>query len=713
MVSNTANAITVLAGAKEQILSWQQQLVASSASAEQYNASVAKINAQLGILQPHIPELTQAQLEYAQSLVKSGANQDQLSSALAGSQEIMDRLANASRINGEAINQNAAGYDAFAQTLLRVNAAGAEGQQVAEGLIRMTIQENYTMEQATSTGQAFLAFKAAHIQATEQQTQVTQTATVGMQLFTAELVQNASDSAVAQAQTEALKVQQDALYQAALAAANGQQAAGASAIAMANQFGIAESAAYNLISALAQLENAKAAQESAKVGGPRSKDYDYSSQFRAAVATVGEQTKAYEAQQKQNYALADTAGKLKIVTNQLKGLKQGTAEYINKQTEQLQLQKQLEKAQDTASKPKKGKAPHDPTYDVPKLTTNEKLNRSLLDQQDKYDTKFEDQEVKHLQRLEQIYADYNKKILEQQSQNEIGKRRSRADFYANNADLPKGVDPNQFASDYEEAFNKAQQIAQSGQAKLAKDFLDLRQKQIEEMRGLAVDAANIQNDKALSKKDKQAQLEYLNGRKKLVQEAQDEELKQLMNGGDSINNDLQDRLDAENKQYADQVEQISKSAGDAADAKIAHAQRSKIAVDNENTSLATQLGLYKQIGTASNNGTALSANSTVTTTPDTTTATPITADTPIPISADTPLPISSVDGLAVRQLAVWLVRDQDVVTAIGDMATRLEGKIGEVVTAVNTAKDEIKGAVGDVRTAVSNIKIQTTSVLSG
>jgi hypothetical protein len=58
---------------------------------------------------------------------------------------------------------------------------------------------------------------------------------------------------------------------------------------------------------------------------------------------------------------------------------------------------------------------------------------------------------------------------------------------------------------------------------------------------------------------------------------------------------------------------------------------------------------------------------------------------------------------------MWLVRDDGVIGSIGDMASRLEGKLGEIVTSVNTAADRITSAVGEVKTAVSNIK--TTNIV--
>ncbi len=363
----------------------------------------------------------------------------------------------------------------------------------------------------------------------------------------------------------------------------------------------------------------------------------------------------------------------------------------------------FEAAQDKAAK--KGGAA--------KLSANDKLNTALQDQQDKFNDKFEDAEQKHWDKVADIYDKYNKKQQAQFAQNEVSKRRSRADFYAGLADAPPGVDTKKFADAYEQAFATAQEIAQSGKAKLAADFLELRQKQIEELKKLDEEAAEIENNRKegkITKKDADAQLEFLAGRRKLIEDAQKEEQDLLLKNGDSNQAALQEQLDEEEKAYAENTDKIGVQAARAADAKIKHAERSKIAVSEENKVLAQQEQHYKNIAKL-NGGVVPGVNA------DKATAGAVTSPTAAPpkvdVSATTPLPVETTDALIVRQAELFIVHDQDVIDSLGDLGARIEGKLDAVVASINDAKNNISAAVNAVEGAVGRIRVSQPSVVEG
>ena len=278
-------------------------------------------------------------------------------------------------------------------------------------------------------------------------------------------------------------------------------------------------------------------------------------------------------------------------------------------------------------------------------------------------------------------------------------------------DAPAGLDTQQFAAQYEQAFAKAQEIAQTGKAKLAAEFLDLRTKQIEEMRQLDEDAAKIREEQKsgkVSKKDADAQLEYLEGRRKLIEDAQKEEQDQLLGAGDENQKRLQEQLDAEQQAYETQTDKIGTAAERAANAKITHAQRSKIAVSEENIELAKQRKIYEDIAKANGGVVPKAVIPTAATTGGTTNpnATPT-----VDITATEPIAVTTAEALLVAQNDIFLVRDVDTINAIADMATRIETRLGELVGAVNDAKSSITSAVSSVESAVGRIKLSAPSVV--
>lgn len=703
VLNQVADGITTLVTRGEQLDQFKKRIydLTQTGGLDAFNAKIREINDQLPWYAGKLNELTPAQYAFASSLINTGTAADQAinkASELGNSLQYVMTTVNRHAVEINIANLTTAdSFEAYSQAAFRAAAADENGALFAQQVAIAIANKRISVEQGTQALTQYSAYMEQAAASENNQNAATTAALGATQLFTAELTANTLEAANSAIQSEALKVQQEALMNAALAAAQGMGVTAQSAAVLANQFGITTSQAFGLISALQQLQMAKAAQDTKTSGIPQG-------YFQVATGFADPiELKKYKdlEKAKQDYIIATgkTAEKLQIERDRLRGLSQDSTEYWQQLAKVTNLEQQLQREQD-----KKGKG------GAPKLTPNEKINVGLLDQLDKYNAKFEDAEAEHYDKLAEIYADYNKKVEEQMRKNEVSKRRSRADFYSGLQDA-KGIDTQKFAAQYEEAFQKAQEIAQSGKAKLAQEYLEMRQKQIEEMKQLDEDAAKIKEDQKsgdLSKKDAEAQLAYLEGRRKLIQEAQDEELKQLQDSGDEYQNQLNEKLTAEEQRYNEQVDKISNSAERAADAKIKHAERSKIAVDAENKSLADQAGIYDRIA-AKNGGQVPQSRQTPTGTASKPTAADNEGQKPVNVEASNPIPVSSAEALLVRQAEAFFVRDDAVFGAIGDMASRMEGKLGEVVGAVNDAKTAISSAVSAVEGAVGRIKINVTN----
>jgi hypothetical protein len=681
-----------------------QNIFAKTDGYEAYRDKIAELNSQLPLLAPKLQDLTESQYAYAQSLVKTGTDQGAAIVAAQNYAATFDAIQKAAGDLVETQGRSEETARSFAVALGETAAISDNARGFVEGLAQ-AVSDGLPVEQAMI---ALTQFKAAALRevavAQAAAAAATDQGTNATQLFTTALSEEAAQKLIDQTATDALKIRQEELMAAATAAAGGLGNAGAAAVAMANQFGIAISQANQLVLALAQIQRAKNA-EALGISGVSTSQQNQLFNVDAATAATGyreELTKISKAQEAYNFAVANTAGKLQIANRELNNTVKGSEAYYNALQKRDLLEKQLE------AEKKKGSG-------APKLTPNEKINTKLLDDLDKYNNKFEDAEQKHYDKLADIYDDYAKKQAEQIAKNEVSKRRSRADFYTGLSDA-KGIDTSAFAAQYEEAFQKAQEIAQSGKAKLANEFLDLRQKQIEEMKKLAEEEAQIKEDRKSGKLDKKTaeeELAYLEGRKKLIQDAQDEEQKQLLAAGDDNQNRLQEQLDNENKAYQDQTDKIATASERAADAKIKHAERSKIAVSEENKELAAQAAYYDRIA-AKNGGQVpvkarTASNAETPTIPaDSTTTKPVNVEQTKPITVDT-----TSDALVVRQADLFIVQDVDVYNIISDVGVRLETRLGQVIESINAARDSISNAVKNVESAVGRIKVNSQSVLNG
>jgi hypothetical protein len=205
--------------------------------------------------------------------------------------------------------------------------------------------------------------------------------------------------------------------------------------------------------------------------------------------------------------------------------------------------------------------------------------------------RLEDLERDHVGRLLAIQAEYARKQLEAENKLRVGSLRSRASFYdaltQSTPEIGKAAADNLSAA-YEAAFAEAQTLAQQGKAALASEFLSLRQSQISEELDAqkAIAAAREKGDKA--------EVDRLQRIEQLYKQAREEELKQLLEGGDANVNAQAEALDTESAAYAEKQAEIAAASDEKALKLTANEQKILGAVQATNLAYAEQLRLQQQ-----------------------------------------------------------------------------------------------------------------------
>lgn len=187
------------------------------------------------------------------------------------------------------------------------------------------------------------------------------------------------------------------------------------------------------------------------------------------------------------------------------------------------------------------------------VSNAQKTNDALLKAATDYQQNREESEREHQQKLLDIQAEFERKSLEQQRENEIGKRESRADFYdeltQSTADIGEDL-AGELAGAYEEAYAEAQREAQSGNQQLANDLLELKQEQL-------FTELDYQQDRARAQEEgDKAEVQRLDAIMDLRRDAMREELKQLEDGGDALVQERDAALAEEQARFAEQQDQL-------------------------------------------------------------------------------------------------------------------------------------------------------------
>ncbi|MCC7267059.1 MAG: hypothetical protein IT546_06925, partial [Caulobacteraceae bacterium] len=255
----------------------------------------------------------------------------------------------------------------------------------------------------------------------------------------------------------------------------------------------------------------------------------------AVLQFIKDQQAAAAATRDQNFALANQAGQISILQGELKDLTPGTAEYIKKQTDLLQLQNRAT----TAGGGRAGAAA--------------KEQRSLLNAQEDYQQRAQDLAESHEERLGKIAEEGAKKRLEAERKFAQNQLDSRAGFYRSLAGIEDQDVAKDLSAKYEQAVQQAQEIARTKGADVADEFLAAQQQSIRDQADLQAEIADAEKNKDAGK------AEYYRGLLKLQQEADAERLRQITESGDSLLAQQEAQYTEEELAYAKHLDELAET----------------------------------------------------------------------------------------------------------------------------------------------------------
>lgn len=546
------------------------------------------------------------------------ANQfNQTSAATSSFLGFLGQIGTAAGASNAQLNAAAAANLAYAETLKRTNdeaAATAAGEAARTAALAQS-------SVATQTAASFGAAMDSERQAAAAQTTAVASAEIGyanslelsgaMSRAAAQAAQQKSDAdkvAAVNAQThtvaeQALAAQAQAAAQALLIAGSAGARAAAILAGSSSQVDVLTAAYYRLAAAQLAANNAANSASVAQTvarqralnnagsvgggGGGRGASSDTAENSAAAKARTDAIT---EAQNRQTLAVGTTQQKVALLRQEYNA---AVRAHGADSVAAIDAQTKLDQAVDKSQKKAKGAG-------AAKLSDQQKIDNTLLSQQDKFSNQTEDAETKHQQKLLDIQKQYAEKELAQEHQNEVSKLNSRADYYdrVTSSDLNKSKEGktalSKIDADYEAAFAKSQQLAQEGKAKLGADYLALKQQQATQQLDFEEKVAA-----AKAKKD-QAEVQRLQQIQKLRQQAQAEEEKQLLAGGDQNVNARDKALADESVSYQGSQDKIQTASDRATEHVIANAERQGKKIDENTARYTVQAAAIDRTGQGAN-----------------------------------------------------------------------------------------------------------------
>jgi hypothetical protein len=530
--------------------------------------------------------LTATQYAYVQALIAAGVAEEE---AVARA----ELHAGALNLIGLAVQQAGGELDAYAQRLAAVAAAGdgylagAQALLAAYGAGEIGVAQLVAGLQALEESQrrnAEGALLAADSNAQFGQSLGSATAAAyeAQQAADADAFAKLEEAAAAEQAKQRHEELEAALQRATAATGN----MGPMIDFIVQKFGIEENRVRALIASYRELAAAKGA-----AGTP-------SGYGGMAPADVARSERISRNSQDIMLATGDTATQLRIVQSRLKAANAESSEYVSLKVREANLQEQIARDAARGGGGGAGGGGGKGAAKSPAVKAAEQQARQLQALDEKRvdlarDTqkRLETLERDHTERLIEIQRKYVEAQLAAENKLRVGSLRSRASFYdvltQSTPEIGKAAADNLSAA-YEAAFAEAQTLAQQGKAALASEFLSLRQSQISEELDAqkAIAAAREKGDKA--------EVDRLQRIEQLYKQAREEELKQLLEGGDANVNAQAEALDTESAAYAEKQAEIATASDEKALKLTANEQKILGAVQATNLAYAEQLRLQQQ-----------------------------------------------------------------------------------------------------------------------
>lgn len=556
------------------------------------NPALAQLALNLAGAKVRTDELSAAQFAYVQSLIATGTAEGE---AIARAQEQGQALATLQTV----ITTSAGALDLYQGRIYAAAAASDANLAALQSLLVAYSTGQINLEQFAATLTAIESTSRAAAAAEAEQAGATQTAAEAAAQAAAESNKAAFARVQQAAEAEQAKIREEELERAILAAAAAGGPAEQAAAAIAAKFnGVEAPAVLNLINLHRQLAAARGAQAPGFGGGvPRD--------------LIIAQRASQESQKRLNYErelalqTGTTAEKLAIVTRLLTVAPKYSAEALRLETQRRQLLDQQAREAAAGGRAgggggggrggaRGGRTPAEAAAER-EQKAQQKADDQRLDLARETARKLEDLEREHGERMLSIQAEYARRQLEAEGRLRVDSLNSRADFY--DALTQATPEIGQAAAEglsaaYEAAFAEAQRLAQDGQAALAAEFLNLRQQQIQD------ELAAQQKIAAAREKKDAAEVDRLTRIEELRRLAREEELKQLLEGGDDNVNARDAALTEEQRKYQERAGEIGAAADEKATRIETAEARALRGIQTTNQALADQLSLTQQIAGA-------------------------------------------------------------------------------------------------------------------
>lgn len=637
-------------------------------------AGMVPMPALLGLIGGRWPQLTQAQFDYAKSLIATGVAQDE---AIRKAQEMGPILARIAQIGTNMPNTaNVTGkqIDDISKAATKAAATVPNSTQAIQDLFNALAAGDINAEQLIAALNAMTAGYGRQQQAVaastalEQQRQGEIDAGAASTKAAEEATKQFSDALVAEAEKK-LKAKEEgekvATVQADIARLSGLVAQGLispgdAALELARKYNIAFNAGVDLVNINAQLAGGSFGASGGKV---KSASSDVLANIPGGLggnatldAIFAKGRAAAEAQREYDLALGSTSKKLSIYQGDLD---KATKLYGANSAQAIKAKQALDQFNESLKK--KGGA-----GGGVKLSDQAKLNNSLAADQAKADDAAENAERQHQQKLLDITKEFAERRAEAQRSFDQAQLEGRGDFYGSLFDIESAKIQQASSAAYEQASQKAGQIAQEQGADVAEKYMDAQEQII-----LARAQRQAAIEEAEKKKDS-ARAEALRGVDALKRRAEDAKLNDIEQGRGSINQDEQKALADADADAARRQDEIGIKATQAGDRKVDAAERAGKAIDVENTKLQAQADLLDRIGGRSP-----------------TTAVPTSsASDQEPIRTPAPVPESES-----KPQAPAVTADTASLADIRDVLTAALGKLDAITAATRQGADKVAQAV--------------------
>ena len=287
-------------------------------------------------------------------------------------------------------------------------------------------------------------------------------------------------------------------------------------------------------------------------------------------------------------ALGNNGPALARARSELAQLTKGSAAYYDKLTE-------INALEDGKGKKKTGGG-------ASKLSDQQRLNNSLLADQEKYQDKYDDLDLKHAQKRLDIQRSFAEKMRAAQAEFDQNNLDGRASFYDNLGSIENAKIRQSASAAYEAAAAEAGKIAQEKGADVADKYMAAQEKVISDRAKRQAEIEKAEHGDKDGKGKDPALAEYLKGVDALYRAAEERKLQTIKEGGDSLAAQRDADLRKEDAAYEEQGGKLADSAERSAERRIAAAQRAGKAVDGE-LAKAEQLGAaYAKVAPAAATG---------------------------------------------------------------------------------------------------------------